>query len=89
MFFKRKIKEEPKRRLYGNHVSSDVPIFSQLSIIEKFSLVMLPCLLVFMIYIMLESTALVMWLKLVISISSVGLLIILLVLMINFLTGMD
>jgi hypothetical protein len=89
MFFKRKIKEEPKRRLYGNHVSSDISVFSQLSIVEKFAMFMLPCFLVFMVYIMLEPTALVMWLKLVISITAVGVLIMLLVLIINLLTGID
>ena len=89
-FRKNKIKETPKRGLYGNkYDSSDLSIFSGLSIIEKLVLFVSPSMLVYMGYIALDSTGLALWLKLIISISIVGLILMLLILLITWLTGLD
>ena len=91
MFFRKKIKEsKTKPGMYGNKYNdSGTSMFSELSIIEKFVLIGGPALLVFVTYTILGQTLLTMWLKLVISITAVGLLIMLLILIIHLLTGMD
>ena len=87
--FKKKIKEQPKGRLYGNRYNSSKSDFSaweSLSIIEKFCLVFLPIMLCYIFYIMLEMTGLIWWARLIISIGIVGLIIGLLTLLVNWLT---
>ena len=89
MFFrKNKIKEKTKHGLYGNKYNSgkNVSGWENLSIIEKFCLIFLPILLCYMVYIMLDMTGMIWWLKLTISISSVMGLIGLIVLIVNFFT---
>ena len=53
--FKNKIKIEPKRFPYGTRYESyNSSIWSGLSIIEKFCMIVMPCMLCFMIYMMFQ-----------------------------------
>tara|TARA_B100000287_G_scaffold90043_1_gene82456 strand:+ start:210 stop:482 length:273 start_codon:yes stop_codon:yes gene_type:complete len=74
MLFKRnKIKENTKklpfRRNQSNYNTSG---WDSLSIIEQFCLIVMPCMLCFIIYIILEMTGLIWWLRLIISAIVVG-----------------
>ena len=87
MFFrKNKIKEKTKHGLYGNKYNSgkNVSGWENLSIIEKFCLIFLPILLCYMVYIMLDMTGMIWWLRLIISIGMVSGLIGLITLIINY-----
>ena len=60
--FKKKIKETPKGRLYGNRYNtgkSDFSVWDNMSFIEQIAMILLPCMLCFMFYIMLEMTGLI------------------------------
>ena len=90
--FKKKIKEEPKARLYGNRYNSgksDFSAWESLSIIEKFCLVFLPIILCYIFYIMLEMTGLIWWIRLLISIGIVTGCIGLITLLVTWFTGGD
>ena len=54
------------------------------SIIEQFVMIVMPCMLVFMFYIMLDMTGMIWWLRLIISIGMVSGLIGLITLIINY-----
>ena len=87
MFFrKNKIKEKTKHGLYGNKYNSgkNVSGWENLSIIEKFCLIFLPILLCYMVYIMLDMTGMIWWLRLIISIGMVSGLIGLITLIVNY-----
>ena len=86
IFRKNKIKEKPKHGLYGNRYNqkNDFSVWDSMSIIEQFVLVVMPCLLVFIFYIMLDMTGMIWWLRLVISIGIVGLLMSLITLIVNY-----
>tara|TARA_Y100001963_G_scaffold106438_1_gene147103 strand:+ start:422 stop:694 length:273 start_codon:yes stop_codon:yes gene_type:complete len=88
MFFKKKIKETPKARLYGNRYNqkNDFSAWDSMSIIEQIVMIVMPCLLAFLFYIMLEMTGLIWWVRLIISIGMVGGFIGLITLIINILT---
>ncbi len=84
--FKNKIKEETKRGLYGNKYNSskNVSGWDNLGLIEQLCLIVLPCLLVFMFYIMLEMTGLIWWVRLLIGIGSVATLMTIITLLVNY-----
>ena len=86
IFRKNKIKEKPKPGLYGNRYNqkNDFSVWDSMSIIEQFVLVVMPCLLVFIFYIMLDMTGMIWWLRLVISIGMVGGCIGLITLIVNY-----
>ena len=86
IFRKNKIKEKPKHGLYGNRYNqkNDFSVWDSMSIIEQFVLVVMPCMLVFIFYIMLDMTGMIWWLRLVISIGIVGLLMSLITLIVNY-----
>ena len=90
--FKKKIKETPKGRLYGNRYNtgkSDFSAWDSMSIIEKFAMIFLPCGLCFIFYIMLDMTGMIWWLRLILSIGIVSILIGLITLLVRFFTGDD
>ena len=63
------IKETRKVQLYGkHHQTNDYSVWDNMSIIEKFAMIVLPCMMCFMFYIMLEMTGLIWWLRLIIAI---------------------
>ena len=84
--FKKKIKETPKGRLYGNRYnnSQNFSVWDSMSFIEQICLIVLPCLMVFMFYIMLEMTGMIWWLRLVIGIGMVVGLMGLITLIVNY-----
>ena len=87
MFGRKKIKEnKTKPGLYGNRYNqkNDFSAWDSMSIIEQFVMITMPCLLVFMFYIMLDMTGMIWWLRLIISICMVSGLIGLITLIINY-----
>ena len=86
IFRRNRIKEKPKHGLYGNRYNqkNDFSVWDSMSIIEQFVLVVMPCLLVFIFYMMLDMTGMIWWLRLVISIGIVGLLMGLITLIVNY-----
>ena len=88
LFRKNRIKETPKRGMYGNrHTSSDISSWDSMSIIEKFCMVFLPVTLGFMFYIMLDIWFTTWWIKLLIAIGSVCGLIGLIIFIVNWFMG--
>ena len=74
MWFRKKIKETPKQRRYGRKVdTSNSSIFDGMSIIEQFAMIMLPCVMGFVFYMMCDiiATDLKWWIRLPISVGSV------------------
>ena len=85
MLFRKKIKEAPKRGLYGNkHSTSNISSWEGMSIVEKFAMITLPCGLGFIIWIMCDMWDLVWWIRLIISVGGVVGLIGLIILIVNF-----
>ena len=87
MWFKKKIKEEPKGRLYGNRYNtskSDFSAWDSMSFIEQICMIFLPIMLGFIFYMMLEMTGLIWWLRLIIAIGMVTGCIGLITLIVNF-----
>ena len=87
MFGRNKIKEnKTKPGLYGNRYNQkkDFSVCDSMSIIEQFVMIVMPCMLVFIFYIMLDMTGMICWLRLVISIGIVGLLMGLITLIVNY-----
>ena len=67
-----------------------VPLFDGMSIIEKFAIIVLPCMLCFMAYTAVESIfGFIWWLNLIISIGIVTLVIILIYALVSWFTGGD
>ncbi len=77
--FKKKIKETPKGRLYGNRYNNNqnFSVWDSMSIIEQLALIIMPCMLCFIFYMMCDMIYqdMVWWLRLIISIGVVTLLI--------------
>ena len=73
--FKKKIKEKPKGRLYGNrhNNSSNYSVWDNMSFIEQIVMIGLPCMLVFIFYMILDITGWIWWLRLILSIGLVTL----------------
>ena len=87
MFFrKNKIKEtKTKRGLYGNsYNNSYYSSWDNMSFIEKFAMITMPCGLGFIIWTMCDIWDLVWWMRLLISVGSVSGLIGLITLIVNF-----
>ena len=87
MFGRKKIKEnKTKPGLYGNRYNqkNEFSAWDSMSIIEQFVMIVMPCMLVFMFYIMLDMTGMIWWLRLIISIGMVSGLIGLITLIINY-----
>ena len=87
IFRRNRIKEnKTKPGLYGNRYNqkNDFSAWDSMSIIEQFVMITMPCLLVFMFYIMLDMTGMIWWLRLIISIGMVSGLIGLITLIINY-----
>ena len=87
MLFRKKIKEEPKARLYGNRYNSNKSNFSvwdSMSFIEQICFVLLPCMLGFIFYMMLDFVGLIWWMRLILSISGVGICILFITLIVNY-----
>ena len=87
MFGRNKIKEnKTKPGLYGNRYNqkNDFSVWDSMSIIEQFVMIVMPCMLVFMFYIMLDMTGMIWWLRLIISIGMVSGLMGLITLIVNY-----
>jgi len=85
LFFKKKIKETPKRGFYNNQYNtSNISSWEVMSFIEKFAMITLPCGLGFIIWIMCDMWDLVWWIRLIISVGGVLGLIGLITLIVNF-----
>ena len=86
--FKKKIKETPKGRLYGNRYnnSSNYSVWDNMSFIEQICFIFLPCMLCFIFYMMCDIiyTDMIWWLRLIISVGMVAGLIGLITLIVNF-----
>jgi hypothetical protein len=62
MFFKKKIKETPKGRLYGRNTNTtNYSVWDGMSFIEQIAMIGLPCMLVFIVYMMLEMFGISLW----------------------------
>ena len=88
--FKKKIKETPKGRLYGNRYSTqNYSAWDSLSFIEQIALILLPCMLCFIFYMMCDIiyADMIWWLRLMISISGVILCTILITTIVNWMTS--
>ena len=88
--FKKKIKETPKGRLYGNrHNTQNYSAWDNLSFIEQIALILLPCMLCFIFYMMCDIiyADMIWWLRLMISISGVILCTILITTIVNWMTS--
>ncbi len=72
--FKKKIKETPKGRLYGNRYNSDknFSVWDSMSFIEQIAMIGLPIMLGFIFYMILDIMGLIWWLRIVIAVGMVG-----------------
>ena len=71
--FKKKIKEQPKGRMYGNrYTSQNYSVWDNMSLIEQICFILLPIMLCFIFYMILDVTGLVSWLRIIISIGMVA-----------------
>ena len=70
--FKKKIKETPKRGMYGNRYdTSNYSSWDNMSIVEKFAMIFLPIGLGFILYTMLDMFIVIWWVRLIMSIGIV------------------
>jgi len=86
-FRKNKIKETPKRGMYGNrYEASNYSVWDNMSFIEKFCMVFMPVMLGFIFYMMCDIiyTDMIWWLRLIISVGGVAGCIGLITLIVNF-----
>ena len=87
-FRKNKIKETPKRGLYGNRhqLNSNYSAWDSMSFIEKFCFIFMPVMLGFIFYMMCDIiyVDMIWWLRLIISVSGVVLCIGMIVGIVNF-----
>jgi len=88
--FKKKIviKEHKHSYPYGRHNRnvSNVSVWDNMSIIEKFCMVFLPVMLGFVFYMMLDMIGLIWWIRLLIAIGMVALCITIITLIVNYFT---
>tara|TARA_Y100001970_G_scaffold289885_1_gene421634 strand:+ start:2270 stop:2545 length:276 start_codon:yes stop_codon:yes gene_type:complete len=72
--FKKKIKETPKGRLYGNRYnnSQNFSVWDSMSFIEQIAMIGLPIMLGFIFYMMLDITGFIWWLRIIISVGMVA-----------------
>ena len=88
MLFKKKIKEQPKGRLYGNryNTSSNYSVWDSMSFIEQICMIFLPVMLGFIFYMILDITGFIWWVRLIIAVGMVGLCITLITLIVSYFT---
>ena len=88
MLFKKKIKEQPKGRLYGNryNTSSNYSAWDSMSFIEQICMIFLPVMLGFIFYMILDITGFIWWVRLIIAVGMVGLCITLITLIVSYFT---
>ncbi len=88
MLFRKKIKEEPKGRLYGNRYNSSTnySVWDGMSFIEQIAMIGLPIMLGFIFYMMLDITGFIWWLRIIISVGMVSGCIGLITLLVNYFT---
>ena len=87
--FKKKIKETPKGRLYGNRYNNqNYSVWDSMSFIEQIAMIGMPCMLVFIFYMMCDIiyVDMIWWLRLIISIGAVSALLSLVVVIVNYFT---
>ena len=87
--FKKKIKETPKGRLYGNRYNSqNYSVWDNMSFIEQICFIFLPCMLCFIFYMMCDIiyADMIWWLRLLISVGGVTLCILLITGIVNYFT---
>ena len=87
--FKKKIKETPKGRLYGNrHNNQNFSVWDSMSFIEQLAMILMPCMLCFIFYMMCDIiyTDMVWWLRLLISVGGVAVCIGLITAIVNYFT---
>ena len=91
IFRKNKIKEKPKHGLYGNRYNqkNDFSVWDSMSFIEQIAMILLPCMLCFIFYMMCDIiyADMIWWLRLMISISGVILCTILITTIVNWMTS--
>jgi len=89
MLFGRKIREEPKRRPFGNARGGQTQSssWSHMSIVEKFAMISLPTMMVFMFYTILEYLEWMWWMRLLVSIGIEALILVILYWVVWFFTG--
>ena len=87
---KKKIKETPKGRLYGNRYnnSQNFSVWDSMSFIEQIAMILLPCMLCFIFYMMCDIiyTYMIWWLRLIISVGGVAFCIALVTGIVNYFT---
>ncbi len=87
MFFKKKIKETPKGRLYGRNTNTtNYSVWDGMSFIEQIAMIGLPIMLGFIFYMMLDITGFIWWLRIIISVGMVSGCIGLITLLVNYFT---
>ena len=88
MLFKKKIKEQPKGRLYGNryNTSSNYSVWDSMSFIEQICMIFLPVMLGFIFYMILDITGFIWWVRLIIAVGMVGFCITLITLIVSYFT---
>ena len=85
--FKKKVIEEPKRYPYRNrYESSNYSVWDGMSIIEKFTMIVLPSCLCFMLYVISGSFISIWWIRLIISIGITTLLLLFIYWIINWIS---
>ena len=91
--FKKKIKETPKGRLYGNRYnnSQNFSVWDSMSFIEQIAMVLMPCMLCFIFYMMCDmiSTGLQWWVRLPIAIGITSLLLLVISVFATWMTERD
>ena len=73
--FKKKIKETPKGRLYGNRYNNqNYSVWDSMSFIEQIAFILMPCMLCFIFYMMCDIiyVDMIWWLRLIISVCGVA-----------------
>ncbi len=91
MLFRKKIREEPKKRPFGNYRGGQIESssWSHMSIIEKFVMLVLPSMMVFIFYTILEQFEWIWWFRLIVSIGIEVLIMILIYSIVWFFVGRD
>tara|TARA_Y100001938_G_C7814879_1_gene293695 strand:+ start:156 stop:437 length:282 start_codon:yes stop_codon:yes gene_type:complete len=89
--FKKKIKETPKGRLYGNrHASRDYSAWDNLGFIEKVAMILLPIMITFIDFMITDAIfGLPTWITMIIAVSSTIVLIAAIYIITGYLTGRD
>ena len=88
--FKKKIKETPKGRLYGNRHSSDYSAWDSLGFIEKVAMILLPIMITFIDFMITDAIfGLPTWITVIIAVLSTAFLIAGIYIISGYLTNRD